>query len=50
MKMREKRKTITVGLETWKDLTRLKADFATRSLEDVIKKLIENWKKREVGI
>ena len=36
------RKTITVELETWQKLTRIKVDLNLESLDAVIKRLIEN--------
>ena len=38
------RKTITVHLETWQELTKIKADLNAESLDDVIKELIKKWK------
>jgi len=40
------RKTITIELETWRELTKIKVDLNTNSLDDVIKKLLEKWKTR----
>ena len=40
------RKTITVCLETWRELTKIKADLNAESLDEVIKELIKQWKKR----
>ena len=39
------RKTITIDLETWKELTKLKADLNAESLDFVIKELLKKWKQ-----
>jgi len=37
-------KTITVKLETWQKITKLKADYNVRSLDDVIMRLVSQKK------
>jgi len=37
------RKTITIKLETWQKLTRIKADLNLGSLDAVIKELLKKW-------
>jgi len=39
------RKTITIKFETWQELLRLKAELGKRSLDEVLKELIEKWKR-----
>jgi predicted CopG family antitoxin len=39
------KKTITIKLETWKELTKLKADLNAESLDFVIKELLKKWKQ-----
>jgi predicted CopG family antitoxin len=38
------KKTITIDLETWQELTKLKADLNANSLDDVIRKMLEKWR------
>jgi len=38
------KKTITVEFETWRELTKIKADLNAGSLNQVIKYLIAEWK------
>jgi len=40
------RKTITIKFETWQELLRIKAELGKRSLDDVLKELIETWRRR----
>jgi predicted CopG family antitoxin len=37
-------KTITVKLETWQELTKLKAELNAESIDHVIKELLKKWK------
>jgi len=39
------KKSITVNLETWRELTKLKADLNAESLDAVIKELLRKWKQ-----
>lgn len=39
------RKTITLDIETWKELLHLKADLEAHSLDSVIKELLKKWKQ-----
>jgi predicted CopG family antitoxin len=39
------RKTITLSYEIWKELLVLKAELNARSLDDVIRRLLEKWKQ-----
>jgi len=39
-----KKKTITVSLETWRQLTKIKADLNLKSLDAVIRELLKKWK------
>ena len=39
-----KSKTITIKLETWQELTKLKAEMNAESLDFVIKELLRKWK------
>ena len=39
-----KKKTITVSLETWRQLTKIKADLNLESLDAVIRELLKKWK------
>lgn len=38
------KKTITVELETWQELTKIKAELNLESLDAVIKELLQKWK------
>jgi predicted CopG family antitoxin len=38
-------KTITVDDDVWADLLRLKADLKVRTYSEVLRRLIEKWKK-----
>jgi|YelNatPaOPRAMG01_1025707.scaffolds.fasta_scaffold25926_2 predicted CopG family antitoxin len=38
------KKTITIKLETWQQLTRIKVDLNLESLDAVIKELLKKWK------
>ena len=40
-----KKKTITVSLETWRQLTKIKADLNLESLDAVIRELLKKWKQ-----
>ena len=40
-----KKKTITIELETWQQLTRIKVDLNLESLDAVIKELLKQWKQ-----
>jgi len=40
-----KKKTITIELETWQQLTRIKVDLNLESLDAVIKELLKKWKQ-----
>jgi len=37
-------KTITLKEDTWAELLKLKGELRARSLDDVIKRLIEKWR------
>jgi len=39
------KKSITVNLETWRELTKLKAELNAESLDFVIKELLKRWMK-----
>ena len=39
------KKNITVKLETWQKLTKLKADLNAESLDAVIGELLQKWKQ-----
>jgi len=39
------RKTITISLETWQVLLQLKGEINARSLDEVLRRLIEKWKR-----
>lgn len=39
------KKTITLKVETWAELLKLKAELRTRSIDEVIMRLIKTWKK-----
>jgi len=39
------KKNITVKLETWQQLTKLKADLNAESLDAVIEELLQKWKQ-----
>ena len=41
------KKTITVNLETWRELTKLKAEMNAESLDHVIRFLIEKWRQEK---
>ena len=38
-------KTITISDEVWAELTHLKADLKARSLDEVLRRLLEAWKQ-----
>jgi len=38
------RKTVTISLERWRELLYLKGEMNVRSLDEVLKRLIEKWK------
>jgi predicted CopG family antitoxin len=40
-----KKKTITVNVETWKELSKMKIDLGLKSLDDVIWELIRKWRQ-----
>jgi predicted CopG family antitoxin len=40
------KKTMTIELESWRELTKIKLDLNANSLDDVVKKLLEKWKAR----
>ena len=40
------KKTITIELESWRELTKIKVDLNANSLDDVVKKLLGKWKTR----
>jgi predicted CopG family antitoxin len=39
------KKSVTVSLETWRELTKIKADLNAESLDIVIKELLKKWKQ-----
>jgi len=39
------KKSVTVSLETWRELTKIKADLNAESLDVVIKELLKKWKQ-----
>jgi predicted CopG family antitoxin len=39
------KKTITVNIETWKELSKMKIDLGLKSLDDVIWVLIRKWRQ-----
>jgi len=39
-------KTITIDDDVWADLLRIKADLKVRTYSEVLRRLIEKWKKR----
>ena len=39
------RKTLTISLETWRELLILKAKMNARSIDKVLQELIKTWKK-----
>jgi len=41
------RKTVTVSLSTWQELTKLKAELNAESLDFVIKELLKRWKMKQ---
>ena len=40
------KKTVTIELESWRALTKIKLDLNANSLDDVVKRLLEKWKVR----
>jgi predicted CopG family antitoxin len=38
-------KTITIDEDVWADLLRIKADLKVRTYSEVLRRLIEKWKK-----
>jgi predicted CopG family antitoxin len=38
-------KTITIDDDVWADLLRIKADLKVRTYSEVLRRLIEKWKK-----
>jgi predicted CopG family antitoxin len=38
-------KTITIDDDIWADLLRIKADLKVRTYSEVLRRLIEKWKK-----
>jgi predicted CopG family antitoxin len=45
--MHGKRKTISIDEDVWAELLKLKADLRARTLSEVLRKLIEEWKSRK---
>jgi predicted CopG family antitoxin len=47
MRVKLKRPTVTITVEedVWAELLRLKADLRVRTYSEVIRKLIDKWKK-----
>jgi predicted CopG family antitoxin len=39
-------KTITIDDDVWADLLRIKADLRVRTYSEVLRRLIEKWKKQ----
>jgi predicted CopG family antitoxin len=45
--MKDKRKTVTISLETWRRLLNLKGELNARSLDEVLKELMRTWEKQK---
>ena len=39
------KKTLSVSDEVWAELLRLKAEFRARSMDEVLRKVLDEWKR-----